>query len=315
MVSGRYQKQNETENKAIEKKIDEGVINWKKLEEKGKEDMAAKERNEIILLLFIRYNQFKNPRKIESESLFSVFVDTIATTMEKYDAEKGDSFIRYFSASLSKNYENIRIKRSIELEWIDVPLDDDDTTTKGGTIPDPNSSDLLNGIVTDAILLDLLRSILDLSSIAKGKENNPARQQWYRIFFTEDVTNAAKTDMLRFHERDTFRTMDQGFLDSYMSKQCRTYSEIAVTPLKTYAGFCKACSQVQRDANGQSLKTNASFCKNCEISRAKGKDKREQMIEVPLKKYLAIRYLKNTGRDRPYKAYIQLKKDIWCKNM
>ena len=78
--------------------------------------------------------------------------------------------------------------------------------------------------------------MLNFAQRHQGQAANERRREWFRLFYTEDMTQALKLMPLTFlHERDVFQAMKLPYLDYYMAKICRTGPQIAAAPLKPYS--------------------------------------------------------------------------------
>lgn len=87
-------------------------------------------------------------------------------------------------------------------------------------------------------LLQALISILNLSSLLTGRAKNNDRQEYFRMFFTDNVATGLHQgevpDLFRKRERDLFQAMEVQFLDYFMAEQCRTAAAIQHCRLKPY---------------------------------------------------------------------------------
>lgn len=125
---------------------------------------------------------------------------------------------------------------------IDEP-DDDGLSTD---IPDPLAVNAEALAVFNARLVELGAMVLNLK-LAKSSDTEN-RRMWYRLFYTEDVTLAAKTDELSvIHERDIFSAMKLPYLDYYMRKKCRTLRQITYTPLKAYGEIVPQKKEIREE--------------------------------------------------------------------
>lgn len=87
-------------------------------------------------------------------------------------------------------------------------------------------------------LLQIMIMVMELSSRLTGQANNADRQEYYRMFFTDNVTTClhewAFPALFRKRERDLFQAMEVRFLDYFMAEQCRTAAAIQQCGLKKY---------------------------------------------------------------------------------
>ncbi|MFI3212748.1 MAG: hypothetical protein R3Y24_05345 [Eubacteriales bacterium] len=62
---------------------------------------------------------------------------------------------------------------------------------------------------------------------------SPSKYKWWKLFFTEDMTNILKEVTLTTrYEKEVFQALNTKYLDFFMSKNCRTFGEIEETHLK-----------------------------------------------------------------------------------
>lgn len=100
------------------------------------------------------------------------------------------------------------------------------------------SDDTLAAVLADESCYQALILILNLSERLQGRANNPVKQTYYRMFFTDGVASClqhgeAPTVLVKW-ERDLFDAMKLPFLDYFMADCCRTAMEIQASSLKAY---------------------------------------------------------------------------------
>lgn len=89
----------------------------------------------------------------------------------------------------------------------------------------------------DRIAQQLISLILQLPDKLYGKQKNPDRILYFRLFFTDGAVAsiyAAGTAPYQAHERDLFQAMRLPFLDFFLRTQCRTLQAVMRTRLKPY---------------------------------------------------------------------------------
>ncbi len=124
-------------------------------------------------------------------------------------------------------------------ESLDAPVDPN--APEGSTRLDLQSeyADETNpdmALRVDGIMLQLMTCIMLFHRYVGGKANNPKRELYFRMFFTDDAANVIQTQsrvcVFIDHERDLINAMQLGFLDYFMKERCRTVKEIARSPRK-----------------------------------------------------------------------------------
>lgn len=214
------------------------------------------------------FRQFrKSDKEYLTESLmFDVVNDSIIGTLDKnnFEPEKNILFTTYFEMvmqnQLKGGYLKYKKKKDNECNI------DGETKPKDKERPKSNISidnpkvqskfvDVLkNETALEAMeeleskeeaeckvyerFLDMAQNIIRFNEIYTGKKKNPTREEYFRMFFTELVTFASKSDfleVLKKRERDIWEALNILFLDYFMLEICRTFSEIQKSNLKPYS--------------------------------------------------------------------------------
>ena len=209
----------------MEKRMDEAARSYVSMEETGNE--AA--RQALYLELFeLWYRPFDNTDKSA--------LDAFEEALRRYQPEKG-AFSHYLSFLMNrrKTDANRALKsRNIQILSMDAPMGEEDATLSD-FIADPSAAKPEERAEWDEALVELTALVLDFSERHRGKAGNETRRNWYRLFFTEDMTFAAKSVPLRLtHERDVFSAMKLAYLDYYMSAPCRDLASLLRTALRPY---------------------------------------------------------------------------------
>jgi len=224
----------------LERELDEAVLRWKAAPQgtEGKDLQALKD--EIFKKAFERFDADKADRLALDDDRYRrsfAFVEALGEAMEKYVPERGQ-FSHYLSMLISKRaIDRFRRERekSPDAESLDCPIGGEDGLTLEDTQPAPAGSGPEDNLLFHTAFAELTAMVLNFSQRHRGKEKNETRRMWYQLFYTEDMTLALKTSVLRFiHERDIFQAMDCCYLDYYMEKPCRTMAELASATLKPY---------------------------------------------------------------------------------
>lgn len=217
------------QRKEKERRLNQAALLWKTTPPEGKEAVIESRRQEMFILAFELFDSKNDPM---------AFMDAFEEAYQEYDADKG-AFVNYLS-TLYKYRKKDRIRHDSRhaprANSLDAPVSasgDNDLTL--GDVTESASSGPDSGVMFESLYAELAALVLNFARNHTGRQANEARRKWYRIFFTEDMTETYKTYPFAFsHERDIFDAMLLPYLDYYMSRRCRTGGEIALTPLRPY---------------------------------------------------------------------------------
>ena len=122
------------------------------------------------------------------------------------------------------------------MDSLDQPVGEEETASLGDICAAPDDTRPELRCEAEAPLAELTAQVLNFAQRHQGQAANERRREWFRLFYTEDMTQALKLMPLTFlHERDVFQAMKLPYLDYYMAKICRTGPQIAAAPLKPYS--------------------------------------------------------------------------------
>jgi len=189
---------------------------------------------------------FPKPEDLEALGVFWL------ADMEKYDPGRG-SFRNFVTNRLKLRKEDMKLQDSgahrgtvkengeKRQRWIpnislDVQTDAEDSRTPQDQQPSPqgDGEELLE---VEDLVRELVTAILLLPQLLNRQDNNTARINYYRMFFTDGTVAALHSvgeEPYIPHERDLFRAMKLPFLDFFLEHDCRTVKEILGTDLKSY---------------------------------------------------------------------------------
>ncbi len=176
-----------------------------------------------------------------------------ASDLEKFDPEKGN-FRSYLLSRLKLREKDLRRQdlgmhresyeeggekrqRWIQAASLDEPLGEDQGETLGERLAGPGGDSGLEALQAQETAQELIALILLLPQRLGGQAKNPARMNYYRMFFTDGVVDSLHTGgeaPYVAHERDLFAAMKLPFLDFFMAGVCRTVEEILNTDGKPY---------------------------------------------------------------------------------
>ena len=224
----------------LQKQLDQCAERWYRLK------MGNGEGNvqEAYFSMFMILDQLENTLKYKNRGE-EAYVAAFQEVLQKYDPDKGP-FSHYFNFVLAR-----RKNETYTVDSLDRVIDEsgENHTTVGDLVQsqEPRQEDIMEQQAQMRLQAEAM--ILHFTERRKGKQVNENKRLWYRLFFTEDLTRAAKALPERWYwERDLFSAVKTGYLDYYMTEICRTMAEINQTPLKPYC-------EVVPDAVGRTEET------------------------------------------------------------
>ena len=215
------------DRKTQEARLNQAAEQWARLDPEGNEAARQALYGEIFTLTFQLYDQ--------SGEMW--VLDAFEEAMEKFDPERA-LFSHYFVHLLSKRkvdahrYEQRHSPAGISLE---TPTEEDEQSELKDFLEDTTIRKPGDVLAFESSFLELTSMILNFTQCHTGKSANETRRNWYRMFYTEDMTHAVKSVEFHFlHERDMFAAMKQPYLDYYMSAPCTTGVQLRNTALRPY---------------------------------------------------------------------------------
>lgn len=217
---------------------------WYNMPKQGNEAVRLKLYEEIFFLAY--YKLF--PKQRDAWGLF------FEMDWSKYDPKQGDLY-GFMNYRLKKRMEDLDKQDSdgVWMEEVDAvtgktrrvkmghdslnkPVGENGSTTLEETIfggSDVDDSELL----IDERVLELMTLMLNLKDRLSSKASNPAKINYYRLFFTDGVVDAIHrqgTKTFACRERDLFRAMKEIFLNYFMKSPCSCVEDVLRTGLKPY---------------------------------------------------------------------------------
>lgn len=227
-------------NKEKERRLNQTALLWKTTPPEGNEAVIESLRQQVFILSFELFDRkFRRTKTGESvESDPGVFMTAFDEAIRNYSPDKG-KFCNYLSFLLKvRELDRLDSERehAPRAESLDAPVSaSEDNSLTLGDVTAAAEGDPDSGIMFEALYAEMAALVLNFARNHSGRQANESRRNWYRIFFTEDMTLTYKTKSYAFsHERDIFEAMLLPYLDYYMSRPCRTGEEIAYTPLRPY---------------------------------------------------------------------------------
>ena len=218
---------------------------------KGKKIKYYKHWNEIIKLSrkYTRFLKYKEKYKDAYEDLYDdVFFETLLKAIKTYNHEKG-SFKTYLTflvdrAMLTKmiqwnNHNKNWSNHKVEPTSFNEPLKNDDDDEDNGTL-----EDVVDEPKQPINPIELLPLMLDAVRLNQRKYVNSPKTCWSKLFFTENVTmylSISENGYRIVNEKpDAYLSaISFDFLNSYVTKECRTIDEIIMSELKPDTDFVK----------------------------------------------------------------------------
>lgn len=114
---------------------------------------------------------------------------------------------------------------------------DDSAIEYGEHFEDTQIQSAMEGLELDLKAYECMAMILNLPNLLNGRANNPERINYFRLFFTDGVSDYLRAEGIRSfkcHERDLFQAMKETLLDFVFVDQCRTVEEIVDSAIKKY---------------------------------------------------------------------------------
>lgn len=214
------------DRKTQEARLNQVAEQWAGLKPDGNEAIRQALYEEIFILTFRLYDWSKE----------AWVVDIFEEAMRKFDPNKKPfshylSFLARRRKSSAYQQEEKHSPAGISLE---TPVGEE-TSTLMEFQKAPEDTEPERRFAWEEPFLELTSMILNFAQCHSGKSANETRRNWYRMFYTEDMTLAVKSVELHLlHERDMFAAMKQSYLDYYMSTPCDTEEMLRVTALRPY---------------------------------------------------------------------------------
>ena len=104
-------------------------------------------------------------------------------------------------------------------------------------VRDTRAEEALEELFLDERAYECLSLMLDLPNKLEGRANNPEKINYYRMFFTDGVTDYVRSSggqVFFAHEADLFRATKLPFLDFFLDRICRTVLRLARSETRPY---------------------------------------------------------------------------------
>lgn len=249
---GKYSAQ---EKRELDEELDTKAKEWYGLDEVI--DSARKKRlwNDIFTLAMCECSIFERNFKRKRNGmggdtciLENIYLDVIVYCLKSYDPAKGNlSHLLYKTTSKRENdySEKLCYGRkgylSHETSYdINVGNDEGEEVALAQLLSDGRSVEdiVILQYNTGDIMDELFALAVDVMS--KIKTHETPRWRWYRIFYTENITDVLNVaspqcqDVEIRHERDVMRALNSEYLNFYMRRPCESVEDIKHAGLKNY---------------------------------------------------------------------------------
>lgn len=268
---------------AARAKLEQLCAQWAAL---GPEDQGRKldMENEIFILAYELF-----PGR-ESE-IGTVFLND----WKHFDAAKGSAY-GFFSARISlRQKDAYRDQKAYEDHTVTdtVQMDGDQSESLLENLPAGPGAGPEERLDLDDTARELLSVILNLRGHLQGRANNPARHNYFRMFFTDSVASSlhdgTPPPVFIKRERDLFTALKLEFLDFFMRETCRSVADICRSPLKPYGALVegRGMEETKLPLPGDVYVSYLSRVENTKV-RAPAVSQQRQMYREELKKWLGI---------------------------
>ena len=170
------------------------------------------------------------------------YLEGIADVWEKdwprFDASRGTLY-GFFARRLHDRAVDLyrKERRNLSAVSLDAPTGTDENE-RAVTMLDTQGQEDVYPVLEQNRVTELLSQILRFPERLHGHAANPERLNYYRMFFTDGVSDALRKGALNPdqipHERELLEIMKKRFLDFYLARICRSAAEIQDCPLKAY---------------------------------------------------------------------------------
>ena len=206
----------------------------------AKDDADKKKRleNEIFTLAWSIFGKVK--LKNTDFPLMEGIVEFLETDWGQFDAAKG-SLYGFFLTRLHNRAVNEYRKQSKDAlnhaDSLDASVSPVEETETISLLDQRGQEDEYPSLHGPRIP-ELMAVIIHFQERLRGRSNNPERRNYFRMFFTDGVSDALRRGDLEPEsvprERELFEAMKTEFLDYFLSKRCRTAAGIRDCPPKAY---------------------------------------------------------------------------------
>lgn len=243
------------EKKELEEELDAKAKEWYSLDEAT--DSARKKRlwNDIFTLSMCECGIFERDFKRKGYGvggdtciLESIYLEATVYCLKSYDPAKGNlsHFLSKTKAMRENDYKkklcgNKKGYLSHETSYdINIENDEGEEVLWSQLFVDEKNEEeaVVSHNSTGDIMDELFALAVDV--VSKIKTHETPRWRWYRIFYTENITDILNVDSPQRqdveirHERDVMRALNSEYLNFYMCRPCESIKDIKYTGLKTY---------------------------------------------------------------------------------
>lgn len=245
----------EATRKTLEEKLNQAVDLFKHVSKEKNEAEWQKQLDNVWLCFYhwcTDWESVQNPLYADytgekSIELLNVFYDTL----EKFDLSYGKPYSHYFNRTWNRRKKDSKDDIEFRARTIRIDEPPKEQEDKGKhkapvIIMDKTAIDSAHDMMVQDRYIDLTTLILHLRERIGVRAANPARERWFRMFYTEDITRTVKTIDIKFtHEHDVMQAIYQSYLDYYMTRKCSSTAQIRKTPLEPLCKFTENPADTQ----------------------------------------------------------------------
>ena len=205
---------------------------------KGEGDAGKGLQEEIFTLALSIFGKVR--LKNTDFSLLEGMVAFIEQDWSQFDAAKG-SLYGFFRTRLHNRavseYRRQRKDALCHADSLDAPALPGEETDAPSLLNNRGQEDKYPSLHGRRVP-ELLTTVISFQERLRGRSNNPERRNYFRMFFTDGVSDALRNGALEPEdiprERELFEAMKTEFLDYFLSEPCRTAAAIRDCPPKAY---------------------------------------------------------------------------------
>ena len=219
--------------------VDQLAVQWYELPEEG--NNAAKKSLEERLFCAAMELLGKSGQKGAVDALGEFWLND----WQRFDPKQSPmshflrSRLRLRSRDLNRQDNDLRKKtKDGKTSTIcNESLNNEEASVQTADIKDWRAETALEDTLLDERAYECLALILELPVRLRGRSNNPDKINYYRLFFTDGITNYIRSNPVHIffaHERELFQAMRLSFLDYFLTWACRTLPAISESDTKLY---------------------------------------------------------------------------------
>ena len=254
---GKTEEIDETKAEVL-KRLDKLGLEWYEASQTGNRVEKEFLQTKIFTVLFNDFfhedekRENKKGKEYKENELLNATGEFFLSDLDKFKPVVNEKETRFSSFLLSRlNYtkkdiwrEDYEIKKNDDYALrLDKIYEENKESGAGGStlVEAGKKTNLKNPMdicIDDKSMYEMLMLIAKLQQSLKGRQNNEAKKNYFRLFSTENITYGVRispgNSAIKKHERDIFDALKKSFLDYYMREKCNTIEEIEYSEMKRY---------------------------------------------------------------------------------